>query len=168
MKKTAILIALLIVTTLVTYSQSKWIGFKGFLQNTEPVNLERHMEQETGSKDLKSGVWQARFNTGLEAIAVYPKLDETGKMVGLDSRAFSAFIFGLFFTHAKPDGFQDWSAGPFVSLPNIAAGYDRYGIGIAGAYSIFKLGLKYDIGLPPNRGLCFMTGIKIDVFNNIQ
>jgi len=168
MKKTTILIALLIATTLVTYSQSKWIGFKGFLKSTEPVNLERYMEQETGSKDLKSGVWQARFNTGLEAIAIYPKLDETGKMTGFDSRTLSSFIVGIFFTHAQPDGFQDWAVGPFVSLPNIAVGNERYGLGVAGAYSIFKLGFRYDIGLPPNRGLCLMTGIKIDVFNNIQ
>jgi len=163
--KRLMLLTVVCLMTVGLHAQSQWVGFNGFFKNTEPVNLKNAVEKVTGERDLKTGVWQARFNTGMEAVALYPKLNEEGKMIGLDPREFSAFIFGIFFTHAKPDGFQDWSAGPFVALPNVAAGYERYGLGVAGAYSIFKVGLKYDVGLPLKEGLSLMTGIKIDLFN---
>lgn len=169
--KLIILLPLFLLMTAGANAQDPWIGFKGFFRSTEPANLERYVgsvEVSPGVKALTSGVWQARFNAGMEAVALYPKLDEAGKMIGIDPREFSAFIFGLFFTHTQSDGFQDWSAGPFVAMPNIAAGYERYGIGVAGAYSVFKVGLKYDVGLPLKEGLCVMTGIKIDLFNQIN
>jgi len=170
MKKLLLIFAVAALTLTVT-AQDPWIGFKGFFRSTEPANLERYVgsvELPSGERALTSGVWQARFNAGMEAVALYPKLDDAVKMIGIDPREFSAFIFGLFFTHTQSDGFQDWSAGPFVAMPNIAAGYERYGIGVAGAYSVFKVGLKYDVGLPLKEGLCLMTGIKIDLFNQIN
>lgn len=171
LRKASMMLVLLFAIGIVASAQDPWIGFKGFFRSTEPANLERYVgtvEVSPGVKALTSGAWQARFNAGMEAVALYPKLDEAGKMIGIDPREFSAFIFGLFFTHTQPDGFQDWSAGPFVAMPNIAAGYERYGIGVAGAYSVFKVGLKYDVGLPLKEGLCVMTGIKIDLFNQIN
>jgi hypothetical protein len=171
LRKASMMLVLLFAIGIGASAQSQWIGFKGFFRSTEPANLEKYVgsvELSPGVKALSSGVWQARFNAGMEAVALYPKLDEAGKLIGLDPRDFTSFIFGVFFTHAKPDGFQDWSAGPFVALPNIAAGYERYGIGVAGAYSVFKVGLKYDVGLPLKQGLCLMTGIKIDLFNQIN
>jgi len=170
MKRLLLIFAVALVTLTVT-AQDPWIGFKGFFRSTEPANLERYVgsvELPSGERALTSGAWQARFNAGMEAVALYPKLDEAGKMIGIDPREFSAFIFGLFFTHTQSDGFQDWSAGPFVAMPNIAAGYEKYGIGFAGAYSVFKVGLKYDVGLPLKEGFSGMTGIKIDLFNQIN
>ena len=167
MKRICAIIAFVALVTGAS-AQSQWIGFKGFFRESNATSIKMYVDQSGVIKAPLTGVWQARFNTGMEAVALYPKLDEAGKMIGIDPRAFSKFIAGVFFTHTKPDGFQDWAAGAMVTIPNPASGYDNYGIAIGGAYSIFKVGLNYDFGLPFKQGFAVLSGIKIDLFNVIQ
>lgn len=162
--KKVFFVSLLLCIGMMLSAQSKWVGFQGFFEKTTAENVKAF----TSDRAFPAGVWQARFNTGIEALAIYPKLDDSGKMIGLDPRPFSKFAAGIFFSHTQPTGFQDWSAGLMVTIPNPATGYDKYGLGIGGAYSIFKIGVNYDLGLPFKQGFSVLTGLKIDVFNVIQ
>jgi hypothetical protein len=139
MKKT-IFITLLLCFGLMASAQSKWIGFKGFFQPTTKENLQKY----AGTKSLTDGVLQVRFDVGVRAAAFYPMSTMDPKVRPLDKMA-----GGLFFTHVQESGFSDWAAGVLLLLPNIAG--EKYGVGVAGAYSIFKVGVGYDIG-----GIIFM------------
>ena len=151
-----ILVLLLMGLGLGLSAQSKWIGFKGFFQPTTKENLQKY----AGTKSLTDGVMQIRFDVGVTAVGFYPGATDN------KVRAFSKTAGGLFFTHVQESGFSDWAVGAMILLPNTSE--EKYGVGIAGALSIFKLGAGYDFGMPFKEGVSIWTGLQIDVFNVIQ
>lgn len=149
-------ISLLLCFGLMASAQSKWIGFKGFFEPTTKENLQKH----AGTKNLTDGVFQIRFDVGVTAVSFYPGAAEN------KVRSLSKTAGGLFFTHVKESGLSDWAVGAMILLPNTSE--ETYGVGLAGAYSIFKAGVGYDFGNSFNEGLSIWTGLQIDIFNVVQ
>lgn len=136
--------------------------FSGF---TKPVTVETI---KTLSKDQVAPVLKVRFDVSLIGMSTYFKLNEEGKIAGLDTPVpLSKVGAGLALTQFNTDASRRWAAGLAFTLPTAALG-DRYGVAVMGSYSVFKVGINYDIGLKPKEGLSLLTGLSFDLFNLVQ
>ena len=149
MKK--LLVILLLLMPVMAFSQ-------GFLHKVTPVTI-----QDRGIKEGTTGSWQFRYDMGMTATAIGFTYDDAGKFSGFAAQPSSKLVAGVFYTRFLADATRTWAVGAMVTIP--AINEDRYGIAVAGAYSIFKVGIGYDFGLPFKTGVYFMPGIVIDIFN---
>ncbi len=152
--KIIILLPLLFLFSANTNAQSPWGGF------TKKITPQ--LVTETAKSPL-TGTYLFRFDVGLTCPSFGFKTDEEGKIIGTEGRDFSKLFAGLLFTHVKPDGSRDWGIGGGITVPYIEGG--RYGAAILGGYSVFRVGVNYDFGLPAAAGLSFLGGITVDLFN---
>ena len=136
--------------------------FSGF---TKPVTAETI---KSLSKDQVAPVLKVRFDVSLIGMSTYFKLNEEGKIAGLDTPVpLSKVGAGLALTQFNTDASRRWAAGLAFTLPTATLG-DRYGVAVMGSYSVFKVGINYDIGLKPKEGLSLLTGLSFDLFNLVQ
>jgi hypothetical protein len=133
---------------------------QGFLHKVTPLTI-----KDRGIKAETKGTWLFRYNMGMTASTIRLKFNDANKFSGFyaPEGLSSKLVAGVFYTKFKPDATAIWAAGAMITIPVINE--DRYGIAIAGSYSIFKVGIGYDFGLPFKTGLYFMPGITIDIFN---
>lgn len=142
---------------LMTVSASAQGAFDGFFHKLTPQLVAEN------AKSPLTGTFLVRWDVGLVCPAVGFKVDETGKITGIEGKDFSKLFGGFLFTHVKPDGSRDWGAGLGITVPDYDGG--RFGAALLGGYSVFRIGLNYDFGLSPAEGLSFLGGITIDLFN---
>lgn len=131
--------------------------FKGFFKEITPQLVTEN------AKTSLNGTYLIRLDVGLTCPAVGFKTNEEGKIIGTEGRDFAKMFAGLLYTHVKPDGMRDWGAGAGISVPYNDDG--RYGITLLGGYNIFKVGVDYSLGLPLAKGISFLGGITVDLFN---
>ena len=161
MKKLLIIFALIALTV----GASAQSPARGFLKPVDKVliapdgNLDRAF--------LEGSDLLLRFDMGLASPALMFDLDEAGKITGFKTAPFLKEAAGVFLKHYKPDLTQDWGVGLMLTLPPPGGG-GRYGAAVAGSYSIFKVGVNCDFGVPFKEGLSILTGITIDIFNNVE
>ena len=126
---------------------------QGFLRPVTPQHVSDNLRADA------KGIWEARFDVAMTAVSVYP-------FKGFDVKPLSKVGAGVFFTHFTPEAVRTFSVGALVTIPTIEG--ERYGFAAVGAYSIWKVGVNYDVGLPFKDGISILTGVTIDVFNNIR
>lgn len=126
---------------------------QGFLRPVTPQHVSDNLRADA------KGIWEARFDVAMTAVSVYP-------FKGFDVKPLSKVGAGVFFTHFTPEAVRTFSVGALVTIPTIEG--ERYGFAAVGAFSIWKVGINYDVGLPFKEGISLMTGVTIDVFNNIR
>jgi len=129
--------------------------FSGFLK---PVT-EKSLIVANGDKELISATWKLRLDASLIGLASY--ISDFG-----NPKPFAKLGIGPVFTRFDTDASRTWAAGAMLTIPTAELG--RYGIAAVGSYSIFKLGLNYDFGVPFKDGFCILTGLSIDLFNVVQ
>ncbi len=159
--KRFLIIATLVIISVATSAQSP---MRGFLKPVDKVLI-----APDGTLDrafLEGSDLLLRFDVGLGSPSLIFDLDEAGNIKGVKTAAFLKEAAGLFLKHYKPDLTQDWGVGLMLTLPPPSGG--RYGAAIAGSYSIFKVGVNYDFGLPLKQGISILTAITIDIFNNVE
>lgn len=154
LKRSAAVVTLLLALSLGANAQSP---FKGFFHEITPQLV------VDNAKAPLTGTWLVRWDVGLTCPAIGLKTDENGKVIGTKGRDFSKLFGGFLFTHVKPDGMRDWGIGGGVTVPYIEGG--RYGLAVLGGYSVFRVGFNYDFGLPAAKGISFLGGITVDLFN---
>lgn len=158
--KKIVIFSLVLFVSLSAVAQSK---FNGFLKPVTTTSLKAY----EGTKDLKGGSWLFRWDMGMTGTVNYLQLNEEGKVTGLQPAVgLSKLTSGIFYQHFRADAVPDWAAGAMITVPTSEGG--RYGVALAGAYSIFTVGVLYDFGVPLKQGIGIMTSVKIDLFNNIQ
>jgi hypothetical protein len=161
LKKGLVMISLICLIPLAGKAQNPLT--KGFLK---PVTVES-LKAQTGDRELVSAQWKLRLDASVIGMASYLKLNEEGKIAGLATpEAFSKVGAGLVFTRFDTDASRTWAAGAAFTLPTIENG--RYGLAALGSYSIFRVGLNYDFGVPFKQGFCVLTGLSLDLFNLVQ
>ena len=141
-----VLIAIMALVPSVAFGQ-------GFLKPVTPQHVSDNIRADA------KGIWEARFDVSMTAVSVYP-------FKGFDVKPLSKVGAGVFFTHFTPEAVRTFSVGALVTIPTING--EQYGFAIVGAYSIWKVGLNYDVGLPFKDGISILTGVTIDLFNNIR
>ena len=160
--KRFLIIAILVIISVAVSAQSP---ARGFLKPVDKVlltpdgNLDRAFLE--GSDVL------LRFDVGLASPSLMFTFDEAGKIDGMKPAPFLKEAAGIFLKHYKPDLTQDWGVGLMLTLPPPGGG-GHYGAAIAGSYSIFKVGVNCDFGVPFKQGISLLTGITIDIFNNVE
>ena len=153
--KRAVILMVLLAIGIAGYSQNSWTGF------TQRVTKSTMMDR--GIREGSAGAWQFRYDMGLTIPVLRLEYDENDNMIGFDKHPTTKLVMGLFYTRFNSQAVREWAVGLMFLAPTIAE--DRYGMGVAGAYSIFKLGVGYDFGLPLKKGLYLMPGLTIDIFN---
>lgn len=159
--KRFLIIAILVILSVAAGAQSP---MRGFLKPVDKV-----LVAPDGTLDrafLEGSDLLLRLDVGLASPALMFDLNEAGDIIGVKSAPFMKEAAGIFLKHYKLDLTQDWGVGLMLTLPPPAGG--RYGAAIAGSYSIFKVGVNYDFGLPLKQGISILTGITIDIFNNVD
>lgn len=133
----------------------------GFTKKVTPELL------KAGDRELVSAKWKLRLDASVIGMANYLKINEEGKVAGLDDPVpFSKVGAGLVFTRFDTDASRTWAAGAAFTIPTREHG--NYGVAALGSYSVFRVGLNYDFGLPFKRGFCILTGLSLDLFNLVQ
>ena len=155
---------MLTAVVLMTVGLSAQSPARGFLKSVDKVLL-----ASDGNLDrsfLEGADFLLRLDVGLASPALMFTFDESGKIDGMKAAPFLKEAAGVFLKHYKPDLTQDWGVGLMLTLPPPSGG--RYGVAVAGSYSIFKVGVNCDFGVPFKQGVSLLTGITIDIFNNVD
>lgn len=151
--KLVILLPLFILLTAGVNAQSPWAGF------TKKITPQLVTDN---AKAPLTGTYLFRFDVGLTCPSVGFKTDEAGKITGLEGKDFSKLFAGILYTHVKPDGSRDWGVGGGLTVPY---GEGHYGAAALVGYSVFRVGVNVDFGVPVKQGLSLLGGITVDLFN---
>lgn len=163
MKKAAFLLAMVLALSF-TFSTQKTEAqnpFKGFFK---PLSAD--LVTGVQANPLKSGTWLARMDVGIGVPAFGFNTDEEGKITGIGEASFPKTFSGLLFTHIKTDGTKDWGTGLGLTIPTVEG--DVFGVALFGAYNVFLVGINYDFGMPPAKGIKIFAGMNFDLFNLIE
>lgn len=151
--KRFLILAILVIFGITASAQSPW---KGFTKQITPQLV------ADNAKSPLNGTYLFRFDLGLASPSIGFKLDEAGKISGVEGRPYSKLFAGILYTHVKPDGSRDWGVGGGITAP-----YDQgnYGAAVLFGYSVFKVGANVDFGIPFKQGISLLGGITVDLFN---
>jgi hypothetical protein len=149
-----LLVALVLLFASTTIFAQEGIA-SGFLK---PVTKES-LVADNGDKELISATWKLRLDASIVGLASY--ISDFG-----NPKPFAKMGIGPVFTRFDTDASRTWAVGAMLTIPT--AELAHYGVAAVGSYSIFKLGLNYDFGVPFKDGFCILTGLSIDLFNVVQ
>lgn len=151
--KLIILLPLFLLLSAGLQAQSPWDGF------TKKITPQLVADN---ARAPLTGTSLFRFDVGLTCPSIGFKTNEEGKITGVEGKDFSKLFAGIIFTHVKPDGFRDWGVGGGITAPY---GEGHYGAAALVGYSVFRVGVNVDFGVPVKQGLSLLGGITVDLFN---